>query len=108
MSPTQSTFAPADRQQWLTLIDKVLKGAPADSLTRHDEDGLAINALYDPVPVTGDIGAAVSVTRLPCDPARHIAHGWDICQPIDVANHMADDPARVNQLIMDELADGVG
>ena len=29
MSPTQSTFAPADRQQWLTLIEKVLKGAPA-------------------------------------------------------------------------------
>ena len=108
MSPTQSTFAPADRQQWLTLIDKVLKGAPADSLTRHDEDGLAINALYDPVPVTGDIGVAVSVTRLPCDPARHIAHGWDICQPIDVANHMAGDTTRVNQLIMDELADGVG
>lgn len=108
MSPTQSTFAPADRQQWLTLIDKLLKGAPADSLTRHDEDGLAINALYDPVPVTGDSGAAVSVTRLPCDPARHIAHGWDICQPIDVANDRAGDPARVNRLIMDELADGVG
>ena len=85
MSPTQSTFAPADRQQWLTLIEKVLKGKPADSLTRHDEDGLAINALYDPESAIHDAGAVEPVTRLPCDPARHIAQGWDICQPIDSA-----------------------
>ena len=105
MSPTQSTFAPADRQQWLTLIEKVLKGKPADSLTRHDEDGLAINALYDPEPAIHDAGAVEPVTRLPCDPARHIAQGWDICQPIDSAKA---DPVVVNRLIMEELADGVG
>ena len=34
--------------------------------------------------------------------------GWDICQPIDAANDRTGDPAGVNRLIMDELADGVG
>jgi hypothetical protein len=47
---------------------------------------------------------ACAVTRLPVNPASHIAHGWDICQPV-----MADGSAKdVNRLILDELQDGVG
>lgn len=104
MSPTQSKFSPANQTQWTNLVDNVLKGMPIDSLTRRDEDGLEIKALYDVLPVKSASDLAVSAARLPVDPQRYIAHGWDICQPVDGGL----DPQTCNRLILDELEDGAG
>jgi methylmalonyl-CoA mutase len=102
MSPTQSKFSPADHAQWRALVDKVLKGAPVERLSRHDEDGLEIRPFYDVLPYARAAEHAGAALRLPRDPQQHLAHGWDVCQPVDGRL----DAPRVNRLILDELEDG--
>ena len=104
MSSTQSKFPSASREDWHALVSAALKGGDPQSLDRLDEDGLAIKALYGIASYAAASPDACAVTRLPVNPASHIAHGWDICQPV-----MADGSAKdVNRLILDELQDGVG
>jgi methylmalonyl-CoA mutase len=46
--PLASEFPPATREQWLKLVDGVLKGAPFDKkLVSKSYDGLRIEPLYD-------------------------------------------------------------
>jgi hypothetical protein len=104
MSSTQSKFPSASREDWHALVSAALKGGDPQSLDRLDEDGLAIKALYDIASYAAASPDACAITRLPVNPASHIAHGWDICQPV-MANGSAKD---VNRLILDELQDGVG
>jgi hypothetical protein len=104
MSSTQSKFPSASREDWHALVSAALKGGDPQSLDRLDEDGLAIKALYDIASYAAASPDACAITRLPVNPASHIAHGWDICQPV-----MADGSAKdINRLILDELQDGVG
>jgi hypothetical protein len=104
MSSTQSKFPFASREDWHALVSAALKGGDPQSLDRLDEDGLAIKALYDITSNVTPSTDACAITRLPVNPASHIAHGWDICQPV-----MADGSAKdINWLILDELHDGVG
>ena len=104
MSSTQSKFPSASREDWHTLVSAALKGGDPHSLDRLDEDGLAIKALYDIASHEAASPHDCAITRLPVNPAKHIAHGWDICQPV-----MANGSAKAtNRLILDELQDGVG
>ena len=97
MSSTQSKFPFASREDWHALVSAALKGCDPQSLDRLDEDGLVIRALYDVAPYALASPDACAITRLPVNPASHIAHGWDICQPV-MANGSAKD---INQLILD-------
>ena len=82
MSSTQSKFPFASREDWHALVSAALKGGDPQSLDRLDEDGLAIKALYDIASYALASPDACAITRLPVNPASHIAHGWDICQPV--------------------------
>ncbi len=109
MSSVQNKFPSIDRDQWRAMVTATMKNKNSKSLDRVDEDGLEIKALYEirghEPPDTGEnTVTACAITRLPVDPEAHLAHGWDICQPIS-----ADGPAEeTNRLIIDELSDGVG
>ena len=104
MSFTHSKFPSASREDWHALVSAALKGGDPQSLDRLDEDGLAIKALYDIASFAAASSNTCAITRLPVNPTSHIAHGWDICQPV-MANGSAKD---INRLILDELQDGVG
>ena len=109
MSSVQNKFPSIDRDQWLAMVTSAMKNKNSKSLDRVDEDGLEIKALYE---IQGHEIAATdknafttcAITRLPVNPETHLAHGWDICQPVGAAG-----PAEeTNRLILDELNDGVG
>lgn len=104
MSSTQNKFPSASREDWRQLVSAALKGADPQSLNRRDEDGLEIEALYDIVVPETVPNAACALARLPVNPAVHIAHGWDICQPVLATGA----PQSLNQLILEGLQDGVG
>ena len=60
------------------------------SLDRVDEDGLKIKALYeiqgrDIATTDKNTFTTCAITRLPVNPETHLAHGWDICQPVGAA-----------------------
>ena len=93
MTETQTYFEPADPVSWARMVDKVLKGAPLDSLRRHDEDNLPTDAFY---PVSKDVAARGPL--LPSVPSKRVAHGWDICQPMAEGSRNAD--------ILDALSSG--
>src|SRR5262249_34943059 len=85
-----SEFPAATREQWLKLVDGVLKGAPFDKrLTTRTYDGLQIQPLYPraahAVPVAG---------RAPGAP-------WRIMQRID-----HPDPAAANAQALRDLENG--
>ena len=109
MSSVQNKFPSIDRDQWRAMVTATMKNKNSKSLDRVDEDGLEIKALYEiqghkTVNAGKNTVTACAITRLPVNPAAHLAHGWDICQPISV-----DGPAeKTNRLILDELSDGVG
>ena len=109
MSSVQNKFPSIDRDQWRAMVTATMQNKNSKSLDRVDEDGLEIKALYEiqghKTPVAGkNTVTACAITRLPVNPEAHLAHGWDICQPIS-----ADGPAEeTNRLIIDELNDGVG
>jgi methylmalonyl-CoA mutase len=84
--PLATGFAPPDRQAWLALVEKTLKGAPLGSLTRRTLEGLEIQPLYE--------AAAVSF------PAKS-APGWDLRALVRAA-----DPAAANADALADLAQG--
>jgi methylmalonyl-CoA mutase len=87
--PLASGFAPPDRAAWLALVEKTLKGAPLDGLTRRTLDGLAIEPLYTP--------AADAA------PILRTAAGWDIRTVVGNG-----DPATANADALADLAQGAG
>lgn len=88
-------FAPASRETWLKLVDKVLRGAEFDKrLVGRTADGIAVAPLY----VRGD---------RPGIAARPVAPGaasgrWDIRQ-----RHGLSDPKAANAAILEDLEGGV-
>lgn len=86
--PLADGFAPPDREAWLALVEKTLKGAPLESLTRQTLEGLPILPLYE---------AAQSEF-----PAR-AAPGWDVRT---LVGH--GDAAGANAEALADLAEGAG
>ena len=92
LTPLASDFPPPGREAWLALVEKTLKGAAPDSLTRRSYDGLPTEALYTATPDAADVAQPDAVrfsgvcsqgegrwdvrTILdPFDPASANAHG---------------------------------
>jgi methylmalonyl-CoA mutase len=85
-----SEFPAATREQWLRLVDGVLKGAPFDKrLVARTYDGLAIQPLY---PRNAD--AQPVAARAPGRP-------WTVMQRVD-----HPDPAAANEQALHDLENG--
>ena len=104
MSSIQNKFPSASREDWRALVSATLQGVDPQNLNRLDEDGLEIEALYGIGAPQTLPDATCAITRLPVNPAVHIANGWDICQPVLATAA----PQSTNQLILHGLQDGVG
>jgi methylmalonyl-CoA mutase len=96
-------FPPAGREQWLALVDGVLKGRPFDKvLVTHLHDGIDLQPLY-----TAD-DVAVDDERLGLPGAAPYRRGgvaartaWDVRQ-----HHVAGDPAATNDAVLADLERG--
>ena len=83
-------FPPASREQWLTLVSSVLKGAPFEKrLVSKTYDGIAIVPLYE-----RDGGA-------PAVFGRKAGAPWQIVQRIEFP-----DPAAANAQALHDLENG--
>lgn len=85
--PLAAGFPAPDREAWLALVEKTLKGAPLESLTRRTVEGLPIEPLYE---------AAVVGSQL-----IRSAPGWDVRAAV-----REPDPASANTEALSELAQG--
>jgi methylmalonyl-CoA mutase len=85
--PLASGFPASDRGAWLALVEKTLKGAPLDTLTRRTLEGLEIAPLYE------------AASTAP--PLHRAAPGWDVRAAV-----RAGDPAGANAEALEELAQG--
>ena len=83
-------FPSCDREQWLKLAEKALKGAPyEETLVSHSDDGLQIDPIYDRAKNTA------------AWPRRHPDRPWEIVQRIDDT-----DPARANRQALEDVDNG--
>lgn len=88
--PLASEFPPATREQWLKLVDGVLKGASFDrTLVGKTYDGLKIEPLY-----ARRAGAQVLAGRAPAAP-------WQIMARVD-----HPDPKEANKQALEDLENG--
>jgi methylmalonyl-CoA mutase len=97
-------FPTPGREQWLALVDGVLKGKPFDKvLVSHLYDGVDVQPLYTAADVAtagdpnGAPGAAPFVRG-----SQPAANGWDVRQRVDVGA----DPSEANAQILAELERG--
>lgn len=99
-------FADADEAQWLAEVNKALKGAPVERLTRELPGGLKVRPLYREAdaPAAGDPmgqpGAAPYLRGASAAPDPHLP--WDIRQAF-----AHPDPATTNAEILRDLERGV-
>jgi methylmalonyl-CoA mutase len=85
-----SEFPPASREQWLKLVDGVLKGAPFDKkLVGKSYDGLRIDPLY-----ARKADASALTGRAPCAP-------WQVMARVD-----HPDPTGASKQALDDLENG--
>src|SRR2546421_1489149 len=83
-------FPPATREQWLKLVDGVLKGAPFDKrLVARSYDGLTIQPLYERAPEARPVAA------------RATGGKWTVMQRVD-----HPDPAAANEEALHDLENG--
>jgi methylmalonyl-CoA mutase len=83
-------FPAATREQWLRLVDGVLKGAPFDKrLVARTYDGLAIQPLYARAPDAQPVAA------------RAPGRAWSVMQRVD-----HPDPAAANEQALHDLENG--
>jgi methylmalonyl-CoA mutase len=88
--PLASEFPPATREQWLKLVDGVLKGAPFDKkLVGKTYDGLKIEPLYE-----RRADASALAARAPAAP-------WQIMARVD-----HPDPVQANKQALEDLENG--
>src|SRR5262249_40305310 len=86
-------FAPATREAWLALVDKVLRGSGFEQrLVAHTAEGLRVEPLY----ARKDAGAGILVGRVAYFPG-----GWDIRQRC-----AEPDAKAANSALLDDLAGG--
>lgn len=100
-------FPPASEQQWLALVDKVLKGAPLDKLRSRTPGGLEVEPLYtrDRSPGSADeagVPGAEPFVRGAGEP-RSDDGSWPIRAAITAA-----DPHEANRVALRELERGAG
>jgi methylmalonyl-CoA mutase len=104
--PFSSAFPPATEADWLSAVEKALKGKGVDTLTRKTADGIGIKALYresdfaaatDPLGVPGQAPYLRGATAAP-DKWRP----WDIRQLFTQPS-----PSETNQEILRDLERGV-
>ena len=96
-----SEFAPATREQWLTLVDAVLKGASFDKLVTQTYDGVAIQPLYTGETAVDDgVPGAAPFVRGSRVTGRF--GGWDVRQ-----YHADPDAVATNDAIVADLERGV-
>jgi methylmalonyl-CoA mutase len=98
-------FPPATEEQWLALVDKVLKGAPISKLRSLTPGGITIDPLYtaadlgeEPDP-SGFPGSAPFVRGASGDPEQ--SAGWQIRSTVANA-----DPNEANRIALRELERG--
>src|SRR5688572_23973532 len=96
-------FQPATREQWLQLVDKVLKGGDFEKrLVSRTADGVRLAPLYTRADALAHAETAVP-GRAPFTRGKTVESGsWDIRQ-----RHAEPDPARANKAILEDLAGGV-
>ena len=100
-----SEFNPATRDQWRTLVEKVLRrsGTEPDALTSETYDGFALQPLYTADDVSPDAGfpGLPPFTR-GGQPHGAVATGWDVRQ-----RHAHPDPAVTRKAVLGDLENGV-
>jgi len=91
-----AAFPEPSREDWLSAVDKVLRGKPFDKvLVGATADGLDVQPLYTAADVDGDDS--------PLRPDRdRLARGWDVRQ-----RHDGDDLGARNAAILHDLERGV-
>lgn len=95
-------FAPATRDEWMALVENVLKGAPFDKkLVTHTYDGIAIQPLYTESRDAFDDVPGVAPFVRGADAAGQLG-GWDVRQ-----YHADPDPVATNDAILADLERGV-
>jgi methylmalonyl-CoA mutase len=94
LQPLAGEFTPPQRDTWLALVAKVLKGGDFEKrLVSRTADGLAIQPLY----TRADTVPAAQVTAR----TAYFPSGWDIRQ-----RHAGPDPKAANVAILDDLTGG--
>ena len=100
--PLADDFATGSREDWLNLVEKALRGRPAEpALVRSTYEGVSLNSLYH-----GNDRVAAHTVRPVIDEvaaANRIRHGWDIRQL-----HLHPDPETANADIRADLEGGAG
>jgi methylmalonyl-CoA mutase len=89
--PLAAGFGPAERADWLALVERTLKGAAFETLVSRTADGVDVQPLYEPT----------SSAPLPSWRSRAGERAWDVRT---LTWH--PDPARANADILDDLAGG--
>jgi methylmalonyl-CoA mutase len=98
-------FPQPSEDQWLALVDKVLKGAPLSKLHSTTPDGIDLAPLYTRTSSPGGADEAGLPGRAPFTrgtrDGSHAEAAWGIRAPITAA-----DPAAANRLVLRELERG--
>jgi len=98
-------FPPATEEQWLALVDKVLKGAPLSKLESRTPGGVTVSPLYTAAGSTGSNDEAGFPGQAPfirgSSPSPRTDGAWAVRARIGVAN-----PVTAQQLALRELARG--
>jgi methylmalonyl-CoA mutase len=97
------SFPPADRDQWLALVDGVLKGRPFDKvLVNHLYDGIDVQPLYtaeDVAPGDGALGLPGAAPYVRGSAPANL--GWDVRQ-----HHVVTDATVANAAVLSDLERG--
>lgn len=104
LTPLASDFESATREQWLALVDKVLKGQDFEKrLVNRTADGIRLEPLYTRATAQPALQSAVPghapLTRGASETVEGL--GWEIRQKISAA-----EPGRANTEILTELDGG--
>jgi methylmalonyl-CoA mutase len=93
ITPLAGGFASADRADWLSLVEKTLKGAGADSLISRGPDGIAIQPIYEGSRIPADFAPAPRGGERP----------WDVRTRISNPG-----PTAAHDALLGDLAGGAG
>lgn len=94
-------FAPASRDQWLALVDNVLKGAPFSKLVTETYDGIEVQPLYTRTGERGEPGLPGAAPFVRGGRAAGSLGGWDVR-----ARHADPDASATNAAILADLERG--
>ena len=104
MSSDESVFGASSHADWAEMVTKLLGGTSPESLNRIDEDGLVVSALYEIDPAVRT--EASLALQMPQAPADRVRYGWDICQPIFLADLQHTSLTAANSSILTALETG--